>query len=363
MMSEKTLAGVPSPDAKHASVTLPDPLGFGRVMAPLMVLGHYRNGAWEAPEVRELAPLSLGICTQALHYGQAIFEGMKAYRNLGRSFECRSLLFRPHDHAARFNRSALRLGMPEIGEEVFVSALEALVAQLDAYVPDRLGQSLYLRPLMFASSQDLVVNPAKEYCFAVVATPSDAFFTQAIGAWIERRYSRAGPGGTGAVKAAGNYAASFAAAASLLNHGFQQLLWLDGVSHRYLEEFTAMNVFVRKKDMLLTPPLSDTILAGITRDSLVQTAGGLGLGLQEQAIEVEALVESIRVGEDIELFGCGTGAVVASVQAIGDETGLRLQLPDARTAPLLRQHLLEMQHGLKEAPLAWQWPVGRGEMA
>ncbi|MGP3922718.1 branched-chain amino acid aminotransferase [Streptomyces sp. 8N616] len=337
---------------------LPDPLGFGRLMAPVMAIAYYRDGAWETPRLTGLDPLDLAPHTQALHYGQAIFEGMKAYRNLGPSFPgSNTLLFRPYEHARRFNRSALRLGMPEIDESLFVGALEQLVGTLDTLVPDRHGQSLYLRPTMFGATADLSVVPSTEFCFLILATPSDAFFTAPISAWIERHYSRAGAGGTGCVKAAGNYAASFAAAAPLREHGFQQLLWLDAVNHTHLEEFTAMNVFVRWGDKLVTPPLSDTILAGITRDSLLQLAKPFGLAMEERQIEIEALLDAIRSGEDIELFGCGTGAVVAPVELLGDESGLRLKLPSQSTAADLRRRLLDIQHGIDPAPDDWQWPV------
>jgi len=340
------------------NLTLPDPLGFGNLMAPTMALAYYRDGAWETPRLTALAPLPLAPHTQALHYGQAIFEGMKAYRNLGSLFQSRSLLFRPYDHASRFNQSAVRLGMPPIDEEVFVETLEQLVAHLDRLVPNRHAQSLYLRPAMFGATDHLSVTPSTEYCFVVVATPSDAFFTAPIKAWIERSYSRAGAGGTGCVKAAGNYAASFAAAAPLREQGFHQLLWLDAHSRTYLEEFTAMNVFVRWDGKLFTPPLSDTILPGITRNSLLALAEPLGLVMEERPIAVDALLEAVGAGADIEVFGCGTGAVIASVEALGDASGLRLALPPPTVAPALRKHLLDIHHGLAPAPKGWQWPVG-----
>lgn len=340
------------------NLSLPDPLGFGNLMAPIMALAYYRNGAWETPRLTALEPLQLAPHAQALHYGQAIFEGMKAYRNLGTLFQSPALLFRPYDHANRFNRSALRLGMPAIDEEVFVETLEQLVAHLDKLVPNRLAQSLYLRPAMFGVTDHLSVTPSTEYCFVVVATPSDAFFTTPIKAWIERHYSRAGSGGTGCVKAAGNYAASFAAAAPLREQGFHQLLWLDAHSRTYLEEFTAMNVVVRWGDELVTPPLSDTILPGITRDSLLALAGPLGLTMEERPIAIDELLGAIRAGTATEVFGCGTGAVIASVEELGDESGQRLSLPAPTVAPKLRQHLLNIHHGLTPAPKGWQWPVG-----
>lgn len=340
-------------------IELPDPLGFGRLMAPVMSLAYYRDGAWETPRLTGLDPLELAPHTQALHYGQAIFEGMKAYRNLGDSFaDGPSLLFRPYEHARRFNRSAARLGMPELDEQVFVHALEELVAVLEPLVPGQQGQSLYLRPTMFGATADLSVVPSTEFCFLVLATPSDAFFTSPISAWIERHYSRAGAGGTGCVKAAGNYAASFAAAAPLRENGFHQLLWLDAVEHTYVEEFTAMNVFVRRGETLVTPPLSDTILAGITRDSLLGLGPSFGLRMEERPIDIHELTDAIQAGEDTEVFGCGTGAVVAPVELIGDETGLRLPLPAQSTALDLRKRLLDIQHGITPAPDGWQWPVG-----
>ncbi|MCE7001947.1 branched-chain amino acid aminotransferase [Kibdelosporangium philippinense] len=340
------------------AIELTDPLGFSKVMAPVMAVAYYRDGAWETPRLTGLEPMDLWPHTQALHYGQALFEGMKAYRNLGDAVPGASaLLFRPFEHARRMNRTALRLGMPELPEQVYVETLERLVSAVDKLVPNRQGQSLYLRPTMFGATADLSVVPSTEFCFVVLATPSDAFFTAPISAWIERLFSRAGPGGTGNVKAAGNYAASFAAAAKLGEKGFHQLLWLDAATHTQLEEFTAMNVFVRRGDRLLTPPLSDTILAGITRDSLLRLGPTLGLDMREEPVAVDEVIDAVRSGEEVELFGCGTGAVVAPVELLGDDSGLRLPLPGREVASRLRQHMLDLQHGLIPGPEGWQWPV------
>lgn len=337
---------------------LPEPLGFGQLMAPVMAIAYYRNGAWDEPSLERLDSLPLAPHTQALHYGQAIFEGMKAYRNLGSLFpECRAFLFRPHDHARRFNRSAVRLGMPAFDEGWFVETLQQLVRLLDPLIPNQLGQSLYLRPVMFGATANLSVVPSTEYCFAVVAAPSDAFFTQPISAWIERKYSRAGPGGTGNVKAAGNYAASFAAADALRRHGFHQLLWLDALSRTFVEEFTAMNVFVRRGERIQTPPLSDTILAGITRETLLALGPVVGAPMEEAPITIEEVIDAIRSGEDVEVFGCGTGAVVAPINLLGDESGVRLSIPSHETANKLRAHLLNIQHGIAASLADWPCPV------
>ncbi|BAI74122.1 branched-chain amino acid aminotransferase (plasmid) [Azospirillum sp. B510] len=343
--------------ARIDGITLPEDLGFGRIMAPVVAKAVFRDGAWEAPRLTALEPMGLYPETQALHYGQAIFEGMKAYRNLGEIFEAPALLFRPRDHARRFNRSAARLGMPEFPEDVYVDTLVRLVAHLDRLIPDAPGQSLYLRPFMFGATPSLSVVPSTEYVFLVCATPSDVFFTTPINAWIERGYCRAGPGGTGSIKAAGNYAASFPAAAKLQGNGFQQLLWLDAVERRKLEEFTAMNVAVRIGDRLLTPALTDTILPGITRDSLLRLATSFGMPMHEATIEIEEVLDAIRSGGDVELFGCGTGSVVAPVKTLGDESGLRLDLPSQRIAGMFRRKLLDIQHGLAPAPAGWQVPV------
>jgi branched-chain amino acid aminotransferase len=339
---------------------LPSPLGFARLVAPVMAIAHYRDGAWGPCRLTGLEPLAVPAHTQALHYGQAIFEGMKAHANLGSLFkDSRALLFRPNEHAKRFNRSALRLGMPEFPVTQFVGALEELVPAVARLIPQQRGQALYLRPMMFGASANLSVVPSTEYCFTVLAAPADVFFTEPIGAWIERDYCRAGPGGTGNVKAAGNYAASFAAAAALRERGFQQLLWLDPIHRTYLEEFTAMNVFVRVGGKLTTPPLSDTILAGIVRESLLRIAPNIGLTVEEQPIEIGALLDAIAQEADVELFGCGTGSVVAPVNRLGDKSGLRLDLPRVGTslAARLRGLLLDMQHGIEPAPEGWVQPL------
>ncbi|MFC5290070.1 branched-chain amino acid aminotransferase [Actinokineospora guangxiensis] len=340
---------------------LPESLGFGTIFAPLVVTAWYRRGRWEDPVLCELGPVASSIGAKALQYGQSVFEGMKAYRDLGeRSPESGSFLFRPHDHARRFARSARRLGMPELPPEVFVSTVVDLVAALDEYVPGRRGQSLYLRPTMVGTTEDLTVRPATEFCYTVLATPSDALFTEPINVWVERGYSRAGAGGTGNVKAAGNYAASFAVSERLLERGFHQPLWLDAATRGTVEEFTAMNVFVRRGEQLLTPPLSDTILAGVTRDSVMRLVEDAGdLQVREEAIPIDGLLAAIERGEDIEVFGTGTAAVVAPVALVGDESGLRLHLRGHETAARLREQLLDVQHGVATTHDEWLLSVGR----
>jgi branched-chain amino acid aminotransferase len=305
--------------AEEIAAILANP-GFGRVFTDHMVTIAWTEVAgWHDAQLVPYAPISLDPATNFIHYGQAIFEGLKAYRQPDGSIAS----FRPEANAARFNRSAARLAMPALPEELFLASLDALVEQDAAYVPDDREKSLYLRPFMFSTEVGLGVRPANSYLYVLIASPAGAYFPQGVkpvSVWLSTEYVRAAPGGTGEAKCAGNYAASLVAQASAAAQGCDQVVWLDAVEHRWVEEMGGMNLyFVRGSGddaRLLTPSLTGSLLPGVTRDSLLTVAKDLGLGVEEGRINVDDWREGNASGEITEVFACGTAAVITPVGSV-----------------------------------------------
>jgi branched-chain amino acid aminotransferase len=305
--------------AEEIAAILANP-GFGRVFTDHMVtIAWTEDAGWHDAQLVPYAPISLDPATNFIHYGQAIFEGLKAYRQPDGSIAS----FRPEANAARFNRSAARLAMPALPEELFLASLEALVEQDAAYVPDDPEKSLYLRPFMFSTEVGLGVRPANSYLYVLIASPAGAYFPQGVkpvSVWLSTEYVRAAPGGTGEAKCAGNYAASLVAQASAAAQGCDQVVWLDAVEHRWVEEMGGMNLyFVRGSGddaRLLTPSLTGSLLPGVTRDSLLTVAKDLGLGADEGRINVDDWREGNASGEITEVFACGTAAVITPVGSV-----------------------------------------------
>jgi branched-chain amino acid aminotransferase len=341
--------------------TSPGPeLGFGRDFTDHMAIArHHARSGWSDPEIVPFGELSLSPAAMVFHYGQAIFEGLKAFTQPDGVVA----LFRPWDHADRFDRSARRLAMPELGSEAFVRACRRLVRVDRRRVPSDPGQSLYLRPLMFATEAGLGVRPAWEYLFAVIGSPVGTYFAggvKPITLWANREYSRAAPGGTGSAKCAGNYAASLAAKQEAAAHGCDDTLWLDALEHRWIEELGGMNiVFVQSHPgapTLVAPPISDTILDGITRRSLLRLASHLRYQVVERPVSID---EACRPGTFDEAFACGTAAGVAPIGVIRSTAGA-WTIGNGQPGPVtarLRDALLAMQGGRAEDPYGWRTTV------
>ena len=342
---------------------LADP-GFGRYFTDHMVTIKYTSGqGWHDAELRPYGPIELDPATAALHYGQEIFEGLKAYRQPSGAIAS----FRPEANSARLNRSARRMGMPELPEELFLGAIDALVKQDADWVPDDPEKSLYLRPFMFATEVALGVNrPAGEYLFMLIASPAGAYFTggvKPVRVWLCEDYVRAAPGGTGEAKCAGNYAASFLAQSQAVAEGCDQVCWLDAIEHRYVEEMGSNNQFFvygsGADARLLTPELSGSLLPGITRDSLLKAAADLGIPAEEGRITVEQWREQAASGEITEVFGCGTAAVVTPLGSVKSKTD-EFSIGDGTPGPVtlrLREHLQGVQRGLVEDKHGWLYRI------
>jgi branched-chain amino acid aminotransferase len=329
--------------------------GFGTAFSDHMVSVHYDEGqGWHSAEVLPYGPIPLDPAAAVLHYAQEIFEGLKAYRLADGGIA----LFRPEANAARFNASAARLAMPELPEGLFVAAVEELVKADKDWFPTVEGGSLYLRPFLFASEAFLGVRPSKQYRFLVIASPAGNYFKSgapAVSLWVSD-YSRAAPGGTGAAKCGGNYAASLVPTAEAFARGHDQVLFLDAVERKWIEELGGMNLFFVMADgSLVTPPLGGTILPGITRESLIRLAREEGLAVREERYSLEQWQADATSGALTETFACGTAAVVTPVGKVTSETDSFVigSGGPGQITQKLRQRLVAIQRG--EAPDTHGW--------
>ncbi len=344
------LSAHPVPDERRAEL-LAQP-GFGRVFTDHMVTMAWRaERGWHDGQLGPYGPFSMDPASQVFHYAQEIFEGLKAYRQATGPI----VAFRPGANAARFNRSAARMAMPQLPEEAFLRAIELLVSQDRDWVPSAPGQSLYLRPFMIATHVGLGVSrPSSSYLFAVIASPAGAYFAggvQPVSVWLAEEYTRAAPGGTGEAKTGGNYAAGFAGQLQALSHGCEQVVWLDAAEHRWVEEMGGMNLFFvygsGGNARIMTPALTGTLLPGITRDSVLTLAPDLGIPAAEGSISVEQWRAGCESGEITEVFACGTAAVITPVGVVKGATG-GWTVGGGQPGPVtmkLREQLLGLQFG------------------
>ena len=334
---------------------LADP-GFGKLFSDHMVTIDWKAGHnWHGATLGPRGPLTLDPAAAVLHYAQEIFEGLKAYRRDDGTIT----LFRPQANAARFNASAQRLAMPEMPEELFIEAIRQIVLADRDWFPDVEGGSLYLRPFMFASEAFLGVRPAQEYKFLVIASPAGNYFKSgapAISIWVSEDYSRAAPGGTGAAKCGGNYAASLVPMAEAIAKGHDQVVFLDAAERKWIEELGGMNLFFVFADgTLITPPLGGTILPGITRASLLEMAADEGLTVREDRYSIDQWRDDSASGRLTETFACGTAAVVTAVGKVAGRHGeftIGSGSP-GQTTQRLRDRLVAIQRGRAPDPHGW----------
>lgn len=334
-------------------------LGFGRFFSDYMFTMHYTQGAgWHDPEIKKYQDFALAPSAMCLHYGQAIFEGLKAYR----SADDRILLFRPKDNLRRMNTSAARLCMAEIDVDQVLAAMKELIRQDQEWVPRSPGATLYVRPTMIATEAALGVRPSKEYLFFIILSPVGAYYPEGfnpVKIYVSDTYVRAVPGGVGAVKTAGNYAASIKAAMEAQALGYTQVLWLDAIERRYVEEVGTMNIFFKINGQLVTPPLAGSILPGITRDSVIQLAQDWGLDVQERPIAIDEVVKANACGALEEVFGTGTAAVISPVASLYYQ-GRTITVGQGRTGALSQKMfdvLQGIQYGRGADPHSWIEPL------
>ena len=331
-----------------------DNLAFGSVFSDHMLVCDYKNGAWEIPKIVPYQNISLDPSSKIFHYGQSIFEGMKAYKDKNDDI----FLFRPLDNHKRFNISAKRMCIPEIPEEYFMEGLKTLLTLDSDFIPNNEGSSLYIRPFMFATGKGFHASPADEYKFVIACAPSGAYFAGEVKVLIEQTYSRSANGGVGFAKAGGNYAGQFYPTQLAISKGYNQVIWTDDTEHEYIEEAGAMNIFVRINDTLITGPTSDRILDGITRKSIIDIAKKEGIPVEVRKITVTEVVNAAKTGTLKEMFGAGTAAVISPIAAFGfKDTDYELPRLDRPYAQKIKKIITDIQYNKSDDPYRWRYKV------
>ncbi|KQS47787.1 MULTISPECIES: branched-chain amino acid aminotransferase [Flavobacterium] len=325
-------------------------LVFGNIFTDHMLVCDYKDGKWQKPVIRPYEPFLLDPSAKVFHYGQAIFEGMKAYKDNNDDV----WLFRPDENFDRFNKSAVRMAMPEVPEEVFLGGLHEILKIEKDWVKKGKGNTLYIRPFMIATGTGVVAAPSSQYRFMIILSPAKSYYSGEVKVIIAEHYSRAANGGIGAAKAAGNYSAQFYPTQLANKDGFQQIIWTDDATHTKLEEAGTMNVFFRINNTLFTAPASERILDGVTRKSLITLAEKEGIDIQVRSVLVWELVEAAKNGTLKEIFGAGTAAVVNPIVGFSYK-GEYFELPKVEDsiALQLKEKLTNIQYKLAEDPFDW----------
>ncbi len=331
-----------------------DNLSFGDVYTDHMLVCDYKNGAWETPKIIPYGPLTLDPSSKIFHYGQSIFEGMKAYKDTAENV----WLFRPLDNHKRLNISAKRMAIPEIPQGHFIEGLTTLLKLDEKWIPKNAGSSLYIRPFIFASGQGFHASPANEYKFMICLAPSGSYFSGKVNVLIEETYSRSANGGVGYAKAGGNYAGQFYPTQLAVDKGYNQVIWTDDNTHEFIEEAGAMNIFIRINDTLITAPTSDRILDGITRKSIIEIAKDEKIKVEVRKITATEVVEAAKNESLKEMFGTGTAAVISPISAFGYQN-VDYDLPELTEsyATLLKRKITDIQYNRTEDKFGWRYKV------
>ena len=325
-------------------------LPFGTVFSDHMLICRFKDGKWGDIEISPYGPIMMNPGSQVFHYGQSVFEGMKAFKNRKKEL----LIFRKHENFRRLNESAVRLSIPKIPENIFMRGLDALLSLDSDWCKAQDDYSLYIRPFIFASAEGVKASASNEYTFMIITSPTKKYYVGEMNVIIEEFYTRASRGGVGSAKAAGNYAASFLPTKNANIKGFQQLVWTDAIEHKYIEECGTMNIWFRIGEKLITPELSDSILAGITRNSVVTIAEDIGIVVEQRKILVSEIISAIKDGSLREAFGTGTAVTINPINSITfrDERFV-LPLPDDAFSFNLRKKLQLIQRGVIEDIYGW----------
>ena len=324
---------------------------FGKYFTDHMLEAEYADGEWKNVEIKPYQPLVFSPSMAAIHYGQSIFEGIKAYKNP----KGEACIFRPFDNFRRFNRSAARLQMPELPEEIFIEGMRKLVALDQEWIPQKPGHSLYIRPFMFATDEVIGVKPSETYRFMIIMSPTGPYYSAPMRIYVEENYTRAAPGGLGAAKAAGNYAASLLASAEAKAKGYDQVLWMDASEHKYVQEIGTMNVFFIIGNKAFTPHLGQgTILDGVSRNSAMVVLEEMGYPVIEKEISIHELMEAYAAGELKEVFGTGTAVTVARIQELRySEETMRFEMGSGSLADEILTRLTNIREGKTKDVHGW----------
>ena len=325
-------------------------LAFGNVFTDHMLVCDFKDGTWQKPIIKAYEPFLIDPSAKVFHYGQAIFEGMKAYKDENEDV----WLFRPDQNLDRFNKSAVRMAMPEIPEEIFIGGLKTIVDMERNWVKRGLGNTLYIRPFMIAIGSGVIAQPSTQYRFMIILSPARSYYSGEVKVIIAEHYSRAANGGIGAAKAAGNYSAQFYPQKLAQEQGFQQIIWTDDATHTKLEEAGTMNVFFRINDTIYTAPTSERILDGVTRKSIIDLAKRDGIKVEERSVLVEELIAGAKDGSLKEIFGAGTAAVVSPIVGFQyKEHYYELPKIENSIAMQLKDKLTKIQYKLADDTFGW----------
>lgn len=332
-----------------------DNIPFGKIFSDHMLVARYSNGSWGRPEIRPYGSLNLAPSVSALNYGQAVFEGMKAFRNE----EGQPVLFRPEENFKRINRSGHRLCMPPIPKEVFIDGLKELINLDQSWIPNRDQGSLYVRPLYFAVDEYIGVKASEDYIFTIFTCPVGPYYTQPVSLLASRDFVRAAIGGTGAAKAAGNYAGALLPDKLAKQQGYNNVLWLDAKENRYIEECGTMNIFFVIDGVVVTPNLSGTILEGITRNSAIRVLRQSGYQVNERPISIFEIQAAYHEERLQEAFGAGTAATISHIAKIGfaGEDMILPEISERKVGPWLAGKLERIKFGVEDDPYGWVVPV------
>ncbi|MGB7786362.1 MAG: branched-chain amino acid aminotransferase [Salinimicrobium sp.] len=344
---------VEAKDSKIGSVDF-DNLKFGNVFTDHMMICDFTNGEWQTPEVRPYGPIQLEPSAKVFHYGQAIFEGMKAFKD----DQDQVWMFRPEANFDRFNKSSVRLAIPEIPKEIFFEGLETLLNLDRDWIKKGFGNSLYIRPFVIATEPGVSASPSASYRFMIICSPAKAYYSGEVRVLFADKFSRAADGGVGYAKAAGNYGAQFYPTNLAKEAGYQQIVWTDAKSHEFLEEAGTMNIFFRVGDKLITAPTSDRILDGVTRRSVITLAEEYDIPVEVRRVTVKEIVEAAEKGELKEMFGAGTAATINPIKGFG-HLGNKFEIPEQEEsyASFFKTKLMNIQYNKTEDKHGWRYLV------
>ena len=330
-------------------------LTFGKIFTDHMFISEYKNGEWSSGEIKPYENISISPSARVLHYGQAIFEGMKCFK----SEQDELFLFRPEENFKRFNKSSVRLAIPEIDQNIFFNGLKELLMIDSEWVKKGIGNALYIRPFVFASEPSINASEANEYTFMIICSPSKSYYgDMEISVKVEEKYSRAAKGGVGYAKAAGNYAAAFYPTKLAIDQGFQQIIWTDSNNHNAIEEAGTMNLFFVIGDKLITSPTSDSILDGITRKSIIELAEFHNSDVLEREITIDEIIKEHKSGNLKEIFGSGTAVVVLPIKSFGHRDQMyTLNSEKSSVSSFLKEKLNNIQYDISTEFENWKYKI------
>ena len=328
-----------------------DNIPFGKYMTDYMLEVDYENGKWQTPEIKPYQPLLMAPSLAAIHYGQSIFEGVKAYKNA----DGEPYIFRPLDNFKRFNKSAERMQMPTIPEEIFIDGMKQLIKLDINWIPAKDEHSLYIRPFMFSTDETIGVKPSENYKFMIILSPTGPYYSTPMRIYVEEQYVRAVPGGIGFAKAAGNYGGSMFPTAQAKLKGYDQVLWTDAFEHKYVQECGTMNVVFIIGNTAVTPDLSTgTILDGVTRDSVIVLLKEMGLSVEERPLNIDEVIEAHKAGTLKEVFGTGTAATISLIKELRyKDYVMDFEVEKWEVAPKVKKMLNDIRYGKSSDNNGW----------